>query len=195
MLHTLNKFVLVSIGSTILFIQTPTNTYGADDLATSDSVTVNYLELNGLFLDSDENSMFGVTIDVYRDSQLYMSSRSKHTGKITTRLPLDYQYTVVFSKPGYVSKKIIVNAQVPFSKRKDYKFLYTIYLFENIAGLDVCAFEDPVAFITFNGLYHFEHDRKYTVFVNKSVEKQYQSYYVASARTKGKSLKKVKKTF
>ena len=186
--------LLLYTGFSILLSKGSNSLYGAD-LAPPDTIEAYYIELDGVLRDMGEECLYGVTIKVYKDSALYLTCKSKHTGKNSLKLPLDHQYTLVFSKPGYVSKKISINAQVPLSRRKDYKFLYSIYLFESIESFDICEIERPVAYVVFNGMNRFGYDQEYTSWINRDMEKQYKSYYTELANSKAKALKKVKKTF
>src|SRR5205823_6358398 len=93
------------------------------------------LELKGRVQDNF-GTMGTVNITVYVDSTCFLTTTSNRSGKCKFTLPLNSQYTVVFSLPGYVSKKIRVNTKVPSSRMALYTFHFTIDLFEEIKDLD-----------------------------------------------------------
>ena len=86
---------IISAGLTLLFVSAATNSSGVD-FAPIDSFKVYYLEFDGLFKTSEEECMYGVKIEVYTDSFLFHTTRSRHTGKNAMKLPLNHVYTIVF---------------------------------------------------------------------------------------------------
>ncbi len=161
--------------------------YGAGSTR-RDSNEVYCLELTGIIRALDDNCLNKATVNIYRDTTLFLSVKSRNTGKCSIKLPLNGKYTVVFSKPGYVSKKIVVNADIPFSRRQQYKLSFKIYLFEQVKGVDTSMFDAPVAFIIFKNAKNFDYDDSYTKVLNRKAEKIYKEYYSLEERPKSKTM-------
>jgi hypothetical protein len=135
------------------------------------------IELKGL-IQNEMGSMGRVSITVYTDTAVFLTTQSSRSGRCKITLPLNQTYTIVFSVPGYVSKKIRVNAKVPSSRHGGYKFRFTIDLFEQIPGLDVSVLDEPVAIVDFNNFMNvFDYDYNYTVAINDGIKKLYRDYY------------------
>jgi hypothetical protein len=158
------------------------------DAVPPDSNQIYSLELTGVIRDCDDNCLNKVVVNVYRDSVLYLSVTSRHNGKCDIKIPLDGKYTVIFSKEGYVSKKIIVDSEIPFSKRREYKLFFKLFLFEKVEGVDTSLFDSPVAYVMFNQFRHFDYDDTYTRIINKEAEKVYKEYYSLEEKLKSKSV-------
>lgn len=181
MLRHTKQFV-ASVGAILLLSQNVTPI--ANTAAKRDSIKSFCLELTGIILDFDDQLLNKASITVYRDSMLFMSAKTSRNGKCSVKLPLDSKYTIVFSKEGFISKKIIVNCDIPYLKHKQYKLAYKIYLFEKVQGLDTTLFNDPVAYISFDRFYHLDYDYKYTQAVNRKAGELYRNYYSLEAQSK-----------
>lgn len=183
----LKRCLTLCVSTLFLFIHNNV-CFSADDATRPDSNDICYLELTGIIRDLDDNLLHKATVNIYRDSTLYMSVNSKRTGKCNLKIPLDGKYTIVFSKPGYVSKKIVVNADIPYSMRQQYKLAFKIYLFEKVDGVDTSMFDNPVAFVIFKNEKNFDYDDSYTRVINRKAEKVYKEYYSVEEKPKSKSV-------
>ena len=173
------KYFILCMNSIIVFIQDQDKLYGSE-LIRSDVIEDCYVELTGTV--TSANYIRDASVTIYRDSTFYLSGKTNRSGKCKIKLPLNERYTIVFSKPGFVSKKISINTRIPVSKKGIYKFFYTVYLFEEIQGLDISILNLPVAIVTFNNFMNqFDYDYNYTVWINKDIEKLYDDYYLLEA--------------
>ncbi len=137
----------------------------------------NQLELRGLIQD-DLGSMGRVTVSICIDSTVIFTTQSNRSGRCRIVLPLNGRFTLLFSSPGYVTKKICINTKVPPGRTEGYRFDFTLDLFEQINGLDISVLKDPIAIVTFNNFIRaFDYDYNYTVAINESIKKLYGEYY------------------
>jgi hypothetical protein len=135
------------------------------------------LELKGLIQD-DMGSMGRVTVSICIDSTVFFTTQSTRSGRCRIVLPLNGRFTILFSSPGYVTKKICINTRVPAIRKGGYSFDFTLDLFEEINGLDISVLKDPIAIITFNNFTNaFDYDFNYTAAINESIKKLYGEYY------------------
>lgn len=98
--------------------------------------------------------------------------------RVSIKLSLSQNYTVIVSKEGYVSKCFIVNTIVPKQKLAVYNFSFEVVLFKKIEDLNV-EIVDPVAIVQFfSKESKFDYDYEYTEEINAELKKKYHEYYV-----------------
>lgn len=106
----------------------------------------------------------GVTIQVLGEG-VSKTVVSKDNGSFTFNLVLQKNYTLIFSRPGLVSKKVDFYTKVP-ADQEDIIFQYefNIELFTDVAGMSSNEImSKPVAKISYNPTYDgFVHDDNYT---------------------------------
>lgn len=171
--------VLINKGDTIMFSESDNEYKGRFSKLFNKNPYDNYIELEGFIMkEADDGGLNAVSIEVYRGTSLYLSTKSSYSGKNKIKLPLNDEYSIVFSKQGYVAKSISVNTLVPpNAKNVIYKVNYNLFLFEKIKDLHVSILSKPVAFISLNNFDRFDYDYRYTLDINRKVEKIYQDYY------------------
>ena len=109
---------------------------------------------------------------------LHSTQLTNKMGKTKIMLPLNRRFTMVFSKPGYVSKRICIDTHIIGTPKDVYKFNYNIMLFQIIKGLDVSALNKPVAMVKYSNVSgKFDYDQAYTSFINEAIKKMYKEYY------------------
>lgn len=168
---------------TILMFSLPTNTHAFKTFNTETEENY-YVEFKGLVTERNEEGLFDAVITVYsKNAGVFTTVATNHDGKCNFKLPFNKIFTIEFSKKGYVSKKISINTTVPYMHKGNLKFAYTVSLFEEILEIDVSALKAPLAKIVFNGARgHFDYDYRYTMAINKDIEKRYQDYYLLASR-------------
>ena len=143
-----------------------------------------YVKLIGKIKEHKFQNMSKATIYVfYKDGKLYDTYTSSDKGRSEINLPLNEVFILVFSKEGFVAKKVAIDTHVPSSEKSSYKFNYTMYLFESIHALDVPLLNDPVAYVTCNEFYNrFDYDHVQTNMINKEIDRMYRNYYLLASR-------------
>ncbi len=143
-----------------------------------------YVLLDGMVYQSavsekgKQKTLDSVTIKVLNETDFTMATRYTKKGKCGIKLPLGKKYTIEFSKKGFVSKIIEVNAIVPKYDTFVSVFPFDIDLFQEVEGLDVAVLSEPIAKITFNNFNKtFDYDYNYTVKINNNIKKLYAEYY------------------
>ena len=97
------------------------------------------------------------------------------SGKFAFEMPLGPDYMLVFSKKGYVTKKInFITKDIPAGKAK-FGFTYSgfeVGLFKETYGLDVSILQNPIGQISYDPkLDNFEHDKAYTKSIQAELAK------------------------
>jgi hypothetical protein len=143
-----------------------------------------YLLLDGRIFQSavsekgKQKELDSVKIRVLNETDFTMATRDAFKGTCEIKLPLGKKYTIEFSRRGFVSKIIEVNAIVPKFDMFVSVFPFDIDLFEEVEGLDVAVLSEPIAKITFNNFNKtFDYDFNYTVKINNNIKKLYAEYY------------------
>jgi hypothetical protein len=116
-----------------------------------------------------------------------MAIRFSKKGRCAVKLPLGKKYTIEFSKNGFVSKVLEVNAKVPRYDTFVSVFPFDIDLFQEVEGLDVTVLNDPIAKITYNNFNKtFDYDYNYTAKINNNIKTLYSEYYRLNKQEKVK---------
>lgn len=153
----------------------------------NDSLMLNpkyYLLLDGMIYQSavsekgKQKALDSVVVRILNETDFTMATRYSKKGRCAVKLPLGKKYTIEFSKRGFVSKIIEVNAIVPRYDTFVSVFPFDIDLFQEVNGLDVAVLSEPIAKITFNNFNKtFDYDYNYTVKINNNIKKLYSEYY------------------
>ena len=115
----------------------------------------------------------GTTITIKRNGSTWKTLTVDKSGKFSFSLEPDAEYTIIFSKPGFVSKKIYVNTKnvPPEEATYGFDFPMQMNLFEEIEGLDVSILNQPIAKISFDpNSGYFDFDPSYTKSIKKQIE-------------------------
>ncbi|MBS3774152.1 MAG: hypothetical protein KGY70_03095 [Bacteroidales bacterium] len=123
-------------------------------------------------VDKGSESLPNAQIIVYKDFRKERIVRTNKKGIFTLELDLNKIYTLAFSKPDYVTKKIKVNTNVPGNKRNTWQLGFSVGLFKMYPGLDVSALEGPVTKIRYKEEREdFGYDERYTAMMMEKVDK------------------------
>lgn len=114
-------------------------------------------------------------MEVLKDGSRIRIVDMSGNGKFDHECDLGSVYTFVFSQDGFVTKKIEVNTEVKFDRMPDALpfpgFEFEVTLFEQYEGVNVVAFNQPVAKLKYNPEFdNFDYDTDYT----KSIQEQLQ---------------------
>lgn len=116
-------------------------------------------------------------ISLYEDGKVVEQFYPKNNGKFEFPLKLNHQYLFWFEKPGYVTKKIDFNTQVPesvlsnpdFEPFPDFDFYVT--LFKVYPDVDTMFFTKPVGKIKYSAAINdFDYDKEYNLEVERRME-------------------------
>ncbi len=119
-------------------------------ILTSAKPNVEYFKVHGeLFIQRGQVAN-DTKIVLYQDGDQVRELKGKKDFKFDLRI--GYDYTLVFSKEGYVSKTIEVLTFVPNKAPKStYKsFGFDVSLFKEVEGLDLLIFNQPIAVVDYN---------------------------------------------
>lgn len=162
----------------------------------SDSLMQNpkyYVLLDGMIYQSavsekgKQKALDSVVVRILNETDFTMATRYSKKGRCAVKLPLGKKYTIEFSKRGFVSKIIEVNAIVPRYDTFVSVFPFDIDLFQEVNGLDVAVLSEPIAKITYNNFNKtFDYDYNYTVKINNNIKKLYSEYYRLQKQMKDK---------
>lgn len=123
---------------------------------------------------------FAVVNGSYEDSKVYLRKGDRTVGSfdgrrnLTLRLEYNGEYRIDFTKPGFITKSIIVNTTVPEKRRKrgfdEYKI--GVRLFKQYPGVNVVIFNQPVAVITYQReIDDFGYSTDYTKSILSEIER------------------------
>ncbi len=131
-----------------------------------------FLELSGIVADADNGKKLdGVNINIIADGA---SESNFYTdgGKYYYQLKFGKNYMVVYSRTGYVTKKLNINTNgVPPEKQNKIKDLeIEMTLFEKIQGMDYSLLNQPIGKSAYNGKDEIAWDFAYTSQMNQKIE-------------------------
>lgn len=91
-----------------------------------------------------EKKLEGVTITVEQDKLPFATFVTTSSGKFKFQTPLGSDYMIIFSKPGFVSKKVLVQtASIPEEDHKSVNNMFIeMTLFEDQKGMDFSLLEN-----------------------------------------------------
>lgn len=132
------------------------------------------IEISGSVIEN-RDKLEGATVEIYTNNALVNKIVIDKTGKYEFSLNYDKIYTVVYSKPGYVSKRLSFNTTGIPPEAQEFGFEYDdveVSLFKKIEGLDVSILEQPVGKIFYDPEYGtLEYDAEYTKTIKSKLEK------------------------
>jgi hypothetical protein len=147
-------------------------------------VKENYVMLRGTVTEYDDEPLYNASIAIYIDTVLFSTEYSGHDGRCRIKLPLDNEFTLVFFKEGFVTKKVVINTFVPGSVKDIFKFNFRIDLFERIEGLDTSILNDPLARIAYDlPKREFGYNENHSVTINRQIEKLYREHYLMASES------------
>lgn len=105
------------------------------------------IEFSGIVRHFETNQKLAdVTIDVKKDGSVANSISTSSNGKYVSPLELGHVYTIIYSKPGFVSKRIEINTRnVPEDMLYKVNDIFVeMTLFETIEDLDFSLLDKPI---------------------------------------------------
>ena len=132
----------------------------------------NSFEFHGK-INVDGGKRQGVKIVVTKNGKPFKTFKPEGSGKYSFFLDYNSDYIISYEKPGFVSKKVEINTQVPDKILADNKFRYKwktdVNLFKEYEGIDFSFFKDPIQKIYFDkSSSRFDYDNRYA----KKIEKE-----------------------
>ena len=114
-------------------------------------------------------------------------------GKCTFRLPLDQTYTIQISKPGYLTKYLILDAHLPGDINSAFIFPIEVSLWHDYEGLDSRSVSEPVARIAYSDkAKEFEFDPVFAAQKKPVLDAFTKQYLKAQQKAKTKAVPKKK---
>lgn len=134
-----------------------------------------YLPINGNIL-TESDSPEGAKIVIFKNGNKIDEHAMSRKGRFDFRLALDGDYRISFEKPGYVTKIVSINTEVPpeivESNPNFPPVKLIINLLPQVEGADLSIFEQPVAILTYNyELDDFNFDKEYAQKIRERIAK------------------------
>lgn len=123
---------------------------------------------------TEKSKLDGATITVLRNGKPYQNISSASGGKFKLKLDPEGDYEIVFSKPGFVSKRVTASTKgiPPEDAKYGFEFPMEVSLFEEIPGLDVSILKQPIGKLAFNpSTGYIDYDQKYTESIQKELDR------------------------
>ncbi len=133
----------------------------------------NILTIEGRVL-VNGNSTAGVTISLLRNDERVAGNISEN-GRFEYDLEFNNEYVLVFSKSGYITKRVYVSTDVPErileSNNNFPPFRIEQTLYQAVEGGDYSIFDDPVAMVIYDKeLDDFDYDREYDAEIEEQIK-------------------------
>ncbi len=147
----------------------------------------NTLRIDGQ-IKENKDKLENVTVTLLSDGEILNKKTTKGSGRFTYEIPLENNYFLVFSKPGYRSKYVeIIATNIPEADA-NYGFEFgglDVSLFKNIARLDDNVLNKPVAEIVYDtNLYKFTFNVNYFKEIEESKDSLEQQIALLSKNKK-----------
>ncbi|MFQ5334623.1 MAG: hypothetical protein ACE5DN_00970 [Flavobacteriales bacterium] len=114
----------------------------------------------------DGKRLSGAKVQVFQDGNSFDQLTTSSYGKFYFELPLDHNYLLIYSKPGYVTKRINIDTRGIPEKIAKNGFSYggwEVDIFSEVEGLDVSILQKPVAKMSYSSsVGNFDYDKEYT---------------------------------
>jgi len=107
-----------------------------------------YVEIKGKVTEKGK-ALPATVVDVFDGGQKIKSATTESSGKFVMTLNFDKTYLLVFSKQGFVTKRVSFDTHVN-EKQYVWPYPFTMELFKMVEGLNVSALEEPVTKISYN---------------------------------------------
>lgn len=151
-----------------------------------------YLKLQGIVRETGKTEfekgkpIENAFIKVYNDKNLLLGEfTTNKKGKCEFKVPINKQFIIEFSKPGYVSKFIEINTKMPPERKLAFIFPFEVNIFKEIEGLDISLLKRPVAKVVYNLIEHqFDYDDGYTNKINHDLKMLYKQYEELKLKSK-----------
>jgi hypothetical protein len=115
-------------------------------------------------------AMKDLTVRIYRASDLVIEIPATEKKKIFFSLQENSNYTIVFSKPGYITRSISVDTHIPEEMITGpvYSFEFELGMLEEDVALNTYYLDFPIALVGFNKkTERFEYNHGYTDKIRK----------------------------
>lgn len=130
------------------------------------------LKVKGRF-EVKEGELSGSIVTIERNGQ-NVKSFQPSKGKNDLGLEFGYNYTISFSKPGYVSKSIVFITSVPNDviDKGSFQYEFTLEIFKQVDGVNTMVYNQPVAKIYYSRESdNFVDDKNYTATIQAQMAK------------------------
>ncbi len=130
------------------------------------------LKVKGRF-EVKEGELSGSIVTIEKNGQSVKSFQPSK-GKNDLGLEFGYNYTISFSKPGYVSKSIVFITSVPddIKDKGSFQYEFTLEIFKPVDGVNTMVYNQPVAKIYYSReTDNFADDKNYTATIQAQMAK------------------------
>ena len=125
-------------------------------------------------IDIIDGDLSGSKLNLKVDGNQVTSVKPQRNGRVETKLEFNKTYTLEYTKPGYVTKRIQINTRVPDEEKNEVfgPIDFAVELFKDYEGLETVIFDKPVAKIFYkpraNG---FTYDVEYSRLIKDKIER------------------------
>ena len=137
-----------------------------------------HLIWDGIVFDTDSKTIQGATVSVFQDTVLVEEMTTNKNGKCLVYIGMNTKVKIIISYPDYVSKILIIDTTVPFTKCSvNFSIPYSVYLFKYQKGVDVEILKNPIATIQYDPkIKKFSFDAKQVKKINNMIIDRYEEY-------------------
>jgi hypothetical protein len=153
-------------------------------------VTVHF---EGTVYNEENEILKGATVEVKKDAAVFNFFRADESGNYNLYLPLNAEYDITISKPGYVQKKYFVSTKNIPAEKSQIQFatnVADVVLYAKYDGVDYSLFDRPMNRYFYNGKKDNVHyDEKYLEEMKLAMKqfKKMQGEALARAKEKAKA--------
>lgn len=141
------------------------------------------LLVNGYIIIDDASSE-GARITLYKNNEKLEEKNVSKKGKFDLKFGWDADYKLAFEKPGYITKIVSINTDVPpevIESNPDFPPVKLIInLLPVVDGIDLSIFEQPIAILSYNyELDDFTFDKEYSSRIKEKIARTEQAVRTA----------------
>lgn len=121
----------------------------------------NFIDISGV-VEYQAEPLNNVVITVTSGAAKVHTIYTKEDGEFQFKLDYNREYTMELSKKGMVTKKIVINTQMPPNLKGGWGAGFPVDLYPFCKGIDLSVFNDPITIIRFDQKKkEFEGDEEY----------------------------------
>jgi hypothetical protein len=185
------KLVLIAI------VSVATQTYAKINASKDSISTEKCLVIKGRAVDGNSESIDGTSVVLYKENEqmewVEVTSVVHHDHNFMFILEANSYYTIMVSKPGYITRSIAVSTKLPadVSYKPMFRYEFDVVMFKENPKADDYYFDFPVAIISYDAEKEvFYNNEKYTKNLKLKIKESNKQAKITSKGTKKAVAKK-----